>query len=809
MSTSRTVQRRDRARSRIALLALVTLTLAGALVLASQGGQQAAADQPWVESGWSGGELPNVTVVLRSIASSDPRIEARILPGLSALPGVRSAFVDVLPGGPPVIHLRVDDSGQLDGVIAGVESLSESLDGDGELLTGGQLVADADVEAAVSRATLVAVVPVVVIVAVVAAALYGLASGVAVGLVLAVASLFGGLAGSSVAGTFDGSLATTTMPGALVALLVASVVSFRLLTWFKHPLSGDAAENILGSVRHQLPDLALVIGALAVTAVVAGLLDRGVAPAGTVLAGAVFGTLTALATLPAFLATQPPVPDNAEFRTIPMRLLDGRDFPLVVVITVAAFLLGLGLIASRASVETGLLDAQTVTSAESSQVTAQLVALGGDPSAAIRATASGDPEQVVEWARAASRYPGVAWAFTSQGRIEDGEFASGPVDSPAPIDDLTVIVSPTESARSELTQDTVAALRGIDSPIQVRLDGEPVRAEATGSGSASTLWLVVALLAVTAGVAVYVLIGDPGLAAVAVALRLLTSAALLGSYHIMVEGATAMELQLAVLIVGTGITYFEVGMLRMIAEADEPPVGFVTEALRSGGGHAVAGLAIVALAGIGLLAADLDVLGRFGVALAVAVVTELLLGVWLLRPVVLGEQAMRIVQPGIRGRTILGRRGPVSGEPVNPEWRRVVSGLLREEFRFQTEPGSADLGTVFVEGTPLFNELSQHNLRLRQNGLRIAGEGPQVVSVKAVNDGDPVTVAITVDHPSRQLLGPDGRLLGIRAAERRDGMLWLTQDPSGRYRISEAVDLGSGVPIPDPAPAEAPARAVN
>ncbi|MEZ5227391.1 MAG: hypothetical protein R2710_12155 [Acidimicrobiales bacterium] len=31
----------------------------------------------------------------------------------------------------------------------------------------------------------------------------------------------------------------------------------------------------------------------------------------------------------------------------------------------------------------------------------------------------------------------------------------------------------------------------------------------------------------------------------------------------------------------------------------------------------------------------------------------------------------------------------------------------------------------------------------------------------------------------------------MRRPERREGMLWLAQDPSGRYRIAEAVDLGT------------------
>ncbi len=327
-----------------------------------------------------------------------------------------------------------------------------------------------------------------------------------------------------------------------------------------------------------------------------------------------------------------------------------------------------------------------------------------------------------------------------------------PSPESATIDARTAIVSPSETARSELTQSTVKALDGIDAPAGVTLEGLAVDAEASGSGAGATLWVVVGLLALTSGFTVIVLVGDLGLAVVAIALRLLTTAALLGSYSIVVGDATAAELQVVMLVVSVGIAMFEVGMLRSIVETTEPPDGFVTVAMRSGGGHAVLGLLAVAFAGLGLLASDLDVISGFGIALTVAVLAEILLGVWLLRPVILGEQALRAVRPAYRGRWVLGRRGPVAGQPVNPEWRRVVSSLLREEFRFQTEPQDADLATVFVEDTPLFQELSQHNLRLRQNGLRIAGEGPTVVSVKAVNDGDPVTVAITVNHPSRQLL---------------------------------------------------------
>jgi hypothetical protein len=325
-----------------------------------------------------------------------------------------------------------------------------------------------------------------------------------------------------------------------------------------------------------------------------------------------------------------------------------------------------------------------------------------------------------------------------------------------------------------------------------------VDAEAASGTGDRSLWIMVGALAALAGAVVFFLVGDPGLAVVVVAVRLLTSSASLGAYHLVAETPTASDLQVLLLVLSIGVSLFEVGLLKVILMNEDSQLGsLVSAAMRSGGGQPVAGLLVVALVGVGLLTSNVDLVAAFGIALAVAAVIEVVLGIWLLRPVIIGEQTLRSVSPGVRGRWIMGRRGPSEGEPVNPEWRRVVSGLLREEFRFQTEPDQADLGTVFVEDTPLYGELAQHNLRLRQNGLKIRGEGPTVVSVKAVNDGDPVTVAITVDHPSRQLLSAEGKLLGVRAAERRDGMLWLAQDPSGRYRIAEAVDMGSGVPIPE------------
>ena len=214
--------------------------------------------------------------------------------------------------------------------------------------------------------------------------------------------------------------------------------------------------------------------------------------------------------------------------------------------------------------------------------------------------------EFAQWALSASRYPGVDWVYTHGGLFRNGGLVTESGPESASIDTRTAIVSPSETARSELTQSTVKALDGIDAPAGVTLEGLAVDAEASGTGAGATLWVVVGLLALTSGFTVIVLIGDLGLAVVAIALRLLTTAALLGSYSIVVGDATAAELQVVMLVVSVGIALFEVGMLRSIVETTEPPDGFVTVAMRSGGGHAVLGLLAVAFAGLGLLASDLD-----------------------------------------------------------------------------------------------------------------------------------------------------------------------------------------------------------
>ncbi|NNE97098.1 MAG: hypothetical protein HKN24_13820 [Acidimicrobiales bacterium] len=778
---------------------LAIFVVLGSLTATGLAADSAGADEPWVEAGWGGGDLPNVSVVLRSVSSSDPVIAAQLLPAIRAIDGVDFAFVDVLPAGPPVVHLAVSDDGSIDRVTAEIRSLSEELRV-GELLVGGQRVADEQATASITSSASVVLLIVVLLVGLLVAALHGSVIGLATAVSVGAATALAAVVSTAVNGPFDGTISTTLVPGAVAGLLVASILSFRLLSWFKHPTGQSLADTITRAVMPQLVDLGLVAGGLG-SVVVFGLLSEGWRASASVLLGLVFGGLAALLTLPALLALRGSVHDNSEFATVPMRIPDGRDVPMAVLVVVAAMLLGFGAVAAGSATSKSLVDSSSP-GTEAAHVSAELVELGGDPAGAIRAQGpDGSETWFGQWAETASRYPGVEWVATASGRFENGELVSS-ADAAAPLDARTAIINPTEAARSEFTQDTVQALFEIEASDPVDLEGVPVDAYHAVAGGDRVTWVTVALLAAMAGVVVFGLVGDPGLSVVVIALRLLTSAASLGVAHLIIEAPTAGQLQTLVLVLSVAVSLFEIGLIRMILNSEEfHPKTLVSEALRSGGGHSVGGLLVVVLVGIGLLASSVRLVAAFGIALAVAALIEAALGLWLLRPVIVGEQTLRSVSSGVKGRSILGRRGPSTSEPVNPEWRRVVSSLLREEFRFQTEPENADLGTVFVEGTPLFGELAQHNLRLRQNGLRIRGEGPTVVSVKAVNDGDPVTVAITVDHPSRQLLAANGKLLGVRAGERRDGMLWLAQDPSGRYRIAEAVDLGSGVPIPhEPTP---------
>ncbi len=994
---------------------LVLLLLSSTLVLFLAGSALAAIDTPrpivadaFSSSAWEPTELPDVAVTLTNVSAEDPALERFVIPALRDINGVSAVVGEVADSGRIALHISLTPDVS-DRVLPAIERTLEEAFPQAQVSMGGRAVADRDLLDRLNRGTIVAVVPVVLLLTVLVAASLGIRVGLAAGGTVGLSSLLGGLVGSRVAGAFDGSLGTTAVPAVLVAVLVSSVLTFRLLDWFKHPREDEPADAIRTSVAHLLPEAGLLFGGLIASAIMLELAGSARTPAAVVAVGGLFAGLVTFGTLPFMLATQGPLPDEDDYKLFKFNTPDGRDLPLAALAGLTCFLLCLGLFAIRVP-SSELLDESALSPGVTSRrVSEQLTELGGDPTSAILAAipANVGDQAIADWGRAASALPTVGWIETSTGRYANGALISAPASSANFVtEDATLaIVTPTVTPRSPAAQDLVGQLPETAPSFDLVLSGVTVDALDVSQQGISHLWILVLLLSVAGGLAVLLLVNDLMMAILSFALRLVGTAALLGVYYLVASDVGGVDLQIAALIFSVGVGLFEIGFLRRIrddvaASMDkvEEHTDVVSAAFRREGRAAMLGLAVTALCGLGFVASDLATARQLGLAVAAGVVIELLIGTWLLRPAVLGERALGVALGGsLDRRAFNGGRPPrvllpndpagaragaktdagVDGEPemqplperivamarhineiaipkvpvysqppapmdsdavpielqpepfispwtrmihkraekrrgieptptphplpaaagntsislggspqttdrsgpfdyslfddvdqrsdddvktrgpvgtpaslaptiapivttsereapaaapviranaprvtaqpsvvspqptpvdevadaetplpavageVDPEWRRIVNGLLRAEFDFQKTPGKAQFETVFVEGTPLFSELLEHNKRLRKAGLRVEGRGPVLKKLTAVNQESPVTVVVTVDHPPRHLIDAHDRVLGTRPAERRDGMLWLVQDPSGRYRIAEAVDLGT------------------
>ncbi len=816
---------------------------------------------------WRPGELPDLALLVDTTGGTGTTVEASLVPALAAVAGISA--VEVQPSSEGRVAILASLSPGVDGneVLARVEAVVEETMTGTPVSLGGRVVADRDLLGRLNRSTIIAVVPVLLLLTLVLAASFGMKIGFATGGTISAATLLGGLIGAQMAGPFDGSLGTTALPAVLVACLVSTVLGLRLLDWFKHPVGIDSADTIRRSVAHLSTEAGLLVGGMILTSFVLAIAGPGRNQAMVVAVGAFFGVLVTFAVLPSILVSLPPVPDEDDYRLFRFNLPDGRDFPPAVLAGFAMFLVIMGLFALRVPTAE-LIDEQALPQGSAAQrVSAELALLGGDPTSSILATA---PEgtslaDLDRWAREASTLPSVGWVATASGRFEQGTLAASDANPERFVRDERhlAVVTPVVSARSIAAQDLVALLATPQDLSEApQLSGSPVDAAKAGSESVSNLWLLVFSLSVAGALGVLVLVGDLKLALLVGVLRVIGSAALLGVYHVITDTVSGSELQTVALVASIGVGLFELGFLRRlrsvvgeavpahdIASGDTPSIDelealaaegeampadgafdAISDVMRREGKAAMIGLAVAALCGLGFFASDLQVARRLGVALAVGLTIELLVGTWMLRPVLLGRHMVgalgrrsarldldalgepieasvfEAVEFGVEkdGRSEHlsvggGRMDPQLMDPqlmdpqlMDPQWRRVVAGLLRAEFAFQTDPEKAELDTVFVADTPVFAELTEHNRRLRTAGFRVSGDGPRLLKVRAVNTGSPVTLAITVDHPERRLVDRDGRVLGVRRGERRDGMLWLVQDPSGRYRIAEAVDLGTG-----------------
>ncbi len=922
---------------------LVLLLLSSTLVLFLAGSALASIDGPrpivadaFASGAWEPSELPDVAVTMTNVSADDPALERLVIPAIRDIDGVSAVVGELADSGRIALHISLTPDAS-DRVLPAIESTIEKAFPQAQVSMGGRAVADRDLLDRLNRGTIVAVVPVVLLLAVLITASLGVRIGLAAGATVGLSSLLGGLVGSRVAGTFDGSLGTTAVPAVLVAVLVSSVLTFRLLDWFKHPTGADPTDAIRRSVAHLLPEAGLLFGGLVATAIMLELAGSARTPAAVVAIGGLFAALVTFGTLPALLATQGPLADEEEYKLFKLNTPDGRDLPLAALAGFTCFLLCLGLFAIRVPSSVLLDESALAPGVTSRRVSEQLTELGGDPTSAILAEipANVGDQSIADWGRATSNLPTVGWIETSTGRYANGALVSAPTSSANFVtgEATLAIITPTVTPRSVAAQELVGTVTETTTGFDVVLSGVSVDALDVTQQGASHLWVLVLLLSVAGGLGVLLLVNDLVLAGISVALRLVGTAALLGVYYVVASDVGGVELQVAALIFSVGVGLFELGFLRRIRDdvagaldTVDSQTDVVGEAFRREGRAAMLGLGVTALCGLGFVASDLAVARQLGVAVAAGVVIELLIGTWILRPAVLGERALGVALGG----SLLDRRAfngdrperrpvttpvgtggfaglasegsselvddatdnrpkperviavarkwreaiptrpvfdqppaPTAGDAVpedlqpvwskprpkvvpilkdiedssaddvapvraeqqsapareialegapqtvfarkedsvevapsgvetdDPEWRRIVGGLLRAEFDCQKTPDRAQFETVFVEGTPLFSELIEHNKRLRQAGLRVEGRGPVLRKLTKVNDDSPVTVVVTVDHPPRQLIDANDRILGTRPAERRDGMLWLVQGPSGRYRIAEAVDLGT------------------
>ena len=311
----------------------VTLLLASVLLLFVAGSALATIDaprplvgEPYTSGVWDPSELPDVALLVSGVESADPTMERLVIPALRDLPGVAAVTAELAPSGRIALHVALAPEAD-ENVVAAIRSVVASSLPDAHVALGGRTVADQDLLSRLNRSTVVAVVPVVLLLTALITLAFGGQLGIAAGGTVGLSTLLGGLVGSQIAGKFDGTLATTAVPAVLVAVLVSTVLTLRLLEWFKNPIGEDQAAAIRNSVRHLLPETGLLFGGLVVTALLLELLGTGRATASVVAVGGIIAAIITLGALPALLSTLDRVPTKDE-GIFSSELLMVETFPL-------------------------------------------------------------------------------------------------------------------------------------------------------------------------------------------------------------------------------------------------------------------------------------------------------------------------------------------------------------------------------------------------------------------------------------------------------------------------------------------------
>ncbi|MGI9595766.1 MAG: hypothetical protein ACR2QK_06385 [Acidimicrobiales bacterium] len=777
------------------LLAVVIVPL-GFLLFAAPIGAQTEVEQPV--------SAPDIALLVSDI---DDDQRARLIDRLEAIDGVGRASADPVGGRETVLYLTGSGPGEgnrpVDAVVGEAERLVADLAPEAGLLVGGAALVDDALDDRFDT-TVLALVLLAAVAGAASGVIFGLKRGLLTGAAMALTVYCAGNIGSQVGGDFDGTISTTALPGALAGLVVAATLSVRLLIWYRRPVGVDGADMIRHSILELVPELALVFSGLFVSAVLVELLDPGRSPLTVVAISGVVAAIVLLAVLAPGLTI---LIDEPEERTgwLPASFPDGRDLPLLILVAVAMVPVALSLFAFGQPARP-LLDAdQLATDSEPAIVAARLKVAGGDATNALVATKSAETAQadfdgwaeVIVERSVVERVDTASGRYLPTGRIDIDETAS----LVPPGSEGAAVIVLNVSPRSEVGQDVTSRLAAM--PLaggQPRITGDA--ADAAGvAGSRTAIIVAVVTLALAAATGVHVLTQNAAQSAVAFLLRLIGGGASVGVYRLMVVDATMAESLTVLATLGLGVGLYELEFIQRPVPVGEP--GAARRGVEANPGQFAAfGLVLLGLGGLVVAVAVLfgggPSTGRFGLGLLAAVVVELLTGIVLLRPALLGQRAafhtaVRPVRIALHSGNE--RQSEATLGPEDPTWRRVVGDLLQAEFRLQSQPGDADLDSVFVRDTPLFRQATTHHGNLADAGLRIVGRSPRLRSLKTVSGRSPITLAVTVDHPERHLVDGTGSVVGVRKPERRSGVLWLSDDGDGSFRIAESVELGS-VPLP-------------
>lgn len=719
----------------------------------------------------------------------------RLVADLRALQGVSWVETDGPVDATPDLLVAVDD--ETDGsIIAAVGDTVDAVPGASGLVHG-RVIADAAIADRIDDVSLVAVALVTLAVIALLVWLTGPVQAALAGLSVALAAWLGGTFADQVTGPFDGSIATTPLPATLAAIAVSVWLLFRLLAWFEAPEGDDPAEMIHRAILALGSELIILFSGLAVTALFLELLGPARSIASVILAGAAISALITLAVaVPGLtaLAGQAATPGRLgeelrKERRGPRSFLPDepnvRHFPVGVLVGFGAFLAVLAVLGLQSTPAADLLDERAI---------AEVQAVGpgdqGDPTNAVvaRFPAGTDRLAKTAWLQRVSALPSVGRVDIVGARYVGGAEIEGD-ESPR-----VAVVVPTVSGRGEAARALVDAIETADAGIGTELSGAPVDALRANERDRSLLWLSIFVVAVVGAVGVFMVVGDLALAGISAALRILSGASAIGLAQLLSGSVAGAELQLLVLLSSACIGLYEIGFLRRLFDGhlDHPTDDLLDESQAGPGWAAALAAAALVIASMGLIVSDLSVVRRLAIVSIVVLIVEIVIGMWLLRPTVLGVRAIHHLASGPVRSALRALDGPSAGDAA--DFQRltvVVSNLLHTEFGFQADPLAADVSRVFVADSPLGRKAADYHENLASAGLRIVGRSPKLRNLRIVDHQSPVTVAVTVDHPGRQLIDAEGRVVGLRRAERRSVMLWMVEYPDGSHRISDSVELGT------------------